>query len=119
MGGSTLLLLLIPPGAAPPPTGNVVADHRYIPARRPRGITVHLRGTGTGWTGSTTFTLSGVAGCSVLTKIVNSATAATLVIATGASIGTLTISDGTNSTTLAVKHHSSARRWFAGLGCPR
>lgn len=66
------------------------------------GQTVTLTGTGTAWTGGTTFSLSGVAGCSITSTTVNSATSATLTITTGTSTGTLTIADSVDSATATV-----------------
>lgn len=66
------------------------------------GQTVTLSGTGTAWTGGTTFSLSGVAGCSITSTTVSSATSATLTISTGTSTGTLTIADSVDSATAAV-----------------
>lgn len=96
-----------------------IADHSEIHNQRPRGQAVDLRGTSTNWGASTTFTLSGVANTSVLTKIVGSATSARLVIVTGADTGTLTITDGgtggTGATaTLQVRAYRRPR-WFPGL----
>jgi len=96
-----------------------IADHSEIHNGRPAGQAVDLRGTSTNWGQATTFSLSGVANTSVATKIVNSATSARLVIATGAGTGTLTITDGgtggTGATaTLKVAAYRKPR-WFAGL----
>lgn len=88
----------------------------FLPADRPAGVIVDLVGNGTSWTAGTTFTLSGVSGCSILTKIVHSGTSARLVVASGSATGTLTISDGTESTTIPVQQSPiTRRRWFAGL----
>ena len=52
------------------------------------------------WSGSTTFTLSGVSGVTQIAAIVDSPTVAFIAITTtGSATGTLTISDGTNSGT--------------------
>jgi hypothetical protein len=75
-----------------------------IPANHSGHITVTLTGSGTSWNGSTSFTISGVTGASLVSSTNNSATSQTLVITTGSGTGTLTISDTTDSisTTVAV-----------------
>jgi len=67
-----------------------------------------------GWVqGTTTFTLSGVAGVVLVTSIVNAPGLAKLVVTTSATAGTLTVSDGTNTGTTVVKSlPSNRRRWF-------
>jgi hypothetical protein len=95
-----------------------LADHSEIPANRPEGIAIDLRGTGTSWTDATPFAVSDVAGCSILDPpgaIVTSGTLARLVIATGAATGTLHVTDGDTTVNVAVKAYRR-RRWFAGLG---
>ncbi len=69
------------------------------------------------WSGSTTFTLSGVSGVTKVATIVDSPTQAFIAVTTTSSgVGTLTISDGTNSgTTLITPIAPTRRRWFPGL----
>ncbi len=95
-------------------------ERRWIPAHRAAGVAVDLAGTGTAWTTGTTFTLSGVSGATIKTKVVASATAARLVIATGAAVGALTISDGSGSATVAVlaarmPRYPGCRRKYLGM----
>lgn len=85
-----------------------------IRSPRPDGVLVDLQGTGTAWTSGTTFSVSGVAGCSILKKIVNSATYTRLIVVTGTATGTLTVSDGTNTCTVVVAARAMPR-WFPGL----
>lgn len=95
-----------------------IADHSEIPAGRPAGIAIDLRGTGTAWTGSTPFAVSNVAGCSILTPpgpIVTSGTLARLKIATGSTTGTLHVTDGTTTVNVAVKEYRRPR-WTPSLG---
>jgi len=72
--------------------------------------TLTLTGTGTSWTpgtpGSPSFTLSGLAGASIVSQSVASATSATLVIATGSSTGELTITDPSCSATAVTQVES-------------
>jgi hypothetical protein len=93
---------------------SITASRATVPTNT-GAIGLDLRGSGTSWSGSTTFTASGVAGCSVLSKIVTSAGLASIELRTGASTGTLTISDGANSTTIRVARLPAAKRWFPGL----
>jgi len=75
---------------------------------RHQGVDLVLAGAG--WSGATTFTLSGVAHVSILTTIVHNTSSARLVLTTvGASPGTLTISDGTNSGTVKIAALSPTR----------
>jgi hypothetical protein len=74
------------------------------PATIPAGTanqTVVLTGTATSWNPASppTFTLSGVSGVSLVNRVVNSPTDATLTITTGSSLGTVTVTDPTNSIT--------------------
>ncbi len=73
-----------------------------IPAGHVGHLTLTLSGSGTAWSGGTTFTLSGVSGVALVGQSVTSATSATLTITTGTGTGTLTISDGSESATVAV-----------------
>jgi len=84
---------------------------RRIPARSKRqGVNLALAGAG--WSGATSFTLAGVAGCSITTTIVNTSGTARIVVKTGSSLGTLTISDGTNSGTTTVATLTAVRGWM-------
>jgi hypothetical protein len=85
-----------------------------IPTKRPYGIACDLAGTGTSWSGSTAWSVSGVSGCSIVTHIVTTATVARLVIATGSATGTLTVSDGTHTATVQVWDAALqfSKRWF-------
>jgi hypothetical protein len=80
----------------------------------PTGQPVALTGVGTSWNSSTTFSVSGLAGTSLASHVVHSATSATLVINTGATTGSLRISDGTTSTTISVITRAKPK-WFPGL----
>lgn len=75
-----------------------------VPANHSGNISLACTGTGTSWTGSTSFSLSGVSGVTLVSSTNNSATSQTIVITTGSSTGTLTISDTTDSisTTISV-----------------
>ncbi len=75
-----------------------------IPSSHGGQITITLSGYLTAWTpGSTnTFGIAGVAGVTLVSQSVASATAATIVLATGGGTGTLTISDGLVATTVTV-----------------
>jgi hypothetical protein len=70
-----------------------------------------------GWSGGTTFTLSGVSGVTKIGQVVDSSGLAKVVITTaGSGAGTLTVSDGTNSGTTSVTPVAPTyRRWFPGL----
>ena len=70
-----------------------------------------------GWVqGTTVWTLSGVAGVTLVSSYVSASGVAKLGVTTGATAGTLTISDGTNTGTVAVQAMPFVRRkWFAGL----
>lgn len=87
-------------------------QRHWLASKRPDGIAADLLGSGTSWSGATNFTLSGVAGCSIPTTVVLSATSARLVIATGAATGTLTIGDGTSTATVQVRSAPPGRKWF-------
>jgi len=94
-----------------------IADHSEVPANRPDGIAIDLRGTGTAWTGATPFAVSNVAGCSILNPpgpIVASGTLARLKIATGNATGTLHVTDGTTTINVAVRRYRRPA-WFPGL----
>jgi hypothetical protein len=75
-----------------------------VPANHSGNITETCTGTSTSWTGSTSFSLSGVSGVTLVSSTNNSSTSQTLVITTGSSTGTETISDTTDSisTTITV-----------------
>jgi hypothetical protein len=75
-----------------------------VPANHSGNITETCMGSGTSWTGSTSFSISGVTGASLVSSTNNSATSQTIVINTGSGTGTLTISDTTDSisTTITV-----------------
>lgn len=75
------------------------------------GTSIALAGTLTAWTSGTSFAVSGVAGCRLLSATVASATAATLRLIPGTASGTLTISDGSRSIGVAVT--GSADNFFA------
>ena len=77
--------------------GLISASPSTVPSGHSGNITLSLTGTGTSWTGSTTFSVSGVSGVSVVSKSNTSSTAETLVIATGSGTGTLTISGSDGS----------------------
>ena len=74
----------------------ITASPSTVPRGHSGNISLTLTGTGTSWTSSTTFSISGVTGASVVSKTNISSTSETLVIATGSGTGTLTItgSDG-------------------------
>ena len=96
---ATTYSLLSPPSAAASPLN--------IPQHHGTNITLTLTGRGTSWVhGTTIFTLSGVAGVTLVSQNVTSATAATIVVTTDnnpAHIGTLTVTETvTGSTTAAV-----------------
>jgi hypothetical protein len=80
------------------------ASPTTIPANHSSNIAVTLTGSGTSWTGTTTFSISGVTGATLVSKSNTSATAETLQITTGSGTGTLTITDTTDSisTTITV-----------------
>jgi hypothetical protein len=80
------------------------ASPTTIPANHSNNIAVTLTGTGTAWTGSTAFSISGVTGATLASKSNSSAISETLQITTGSGTGTLTITDTTDSisTTIAV-----------------
>jgi hypothetical protein len=80
----------------------------------PTGQPVALTGVGTNWSSGTTFTVSGLAGTTLASQSITSATSATLVINTGSTTGSLTISDGTTSTTISVITRARPK-WFPGL----
>jgi hypothetical protein len=67
-------------------------------------VLVTLVGFNTGWTGGTTFTVSGVAGCSVVaaSTVITSATLASFWLETAKATGTLTITDGSYECTIQV-----------------
>ena len=77
-----------------------------IPNGHPGNITLTLTGTGTNWSNANTvFTIAGVSNVTKVSQNVGSATAATLVVATGAGTGSLNISEsvtGSASTTTVV-----------------
>src|SRR5271166_657240 len=91
----------------------IAAPHR-IPHKSKQLYKIALTGTGTAWTGGTTFTVSGVAGVVLVSHSVASGTSAQLILTTGTATGTLTVSDGTNTATISVVL-VKALRWFAGL----
>jgi hypothetical protein len=68
-----------------------------IPANHSGNITLTLAGSGTSWTGSTAFSISGVTGATLISKSNTSSTAETLVVTTGSGTGTLTVTDTTDS----------------------
>jgi len=80
------------------------ASPTTLPAHHSSNIAVTLTGSGTSWTGSTAFSISGVSGATLVSKSNSSATSETLQITTGSGTGTLTITDTTDSisTTVAV-----------------
>jgi hypothetical protein len=67
-----------------------------VPSNHSGNITLTLTGSGTSWTGSTTFSTSGVSGVTVVSKSNTSGTSETLVISDGSGTGALGItgSDG-------------------------
>ncbi len=91
-----------------------------VAANRSGPHAIVLVGSGTTWSGSTTFTLSGLAGIALVQAIVNGPTSAVLIVTTGPATGTLTISDGTHTATVPVKLKPTyTRRWFPDLDKPR
>jgi hypothetical protein len=78
------------------------ASPSIVPANHSGHITLTLTGSATSWTGSTSFSLSGVSGVTLVSSTNNSATSQTLVITTGSGTGTLTISDTTDSLTSTI-----------------
>jgi len=91
--------------------GSFTVNPTTIPANHSGNITLSLAGTGTSWTSSTRFTLSGVSGiaCAATPCVptVSSGTAATVVLtSTSGSTGTLTVTESvtgssTGTTTVA------------------
>ena len=73
-----------------------------VPAHHSGNISLACAGISTSWTGSTSFTISGVTGASLVSSTNNSATSQTIVITTGSGTGTLTISDTTDSISTTV-----------------
>jgi hypothetical protein len=89
-------------------TGGFLTVPSSIPANYGSHITLSLS-LGSGWSGGTTFTVSGVSGVSKVSQNVTSSSTATLVVAvpglgSASNTGTLTISDGsvTSMVTVAV-----------------
>jgi hypothetical protein len=95
------------------PPGIVSAAPRAM-LTGPAAVAVELKGSGTGWTETTPFTLRGPPGCAIESKAVLSGTMATFSIRPGAAGGPLTISDGVYSTTLEVVRPYSGSLRFAG-----
>ncbi len=92
-----------------------------IQVGRSANQTLTLTLTAAGWVqGTTTFTISGVSGVTLITSIVDATGLAKLVVTTGGTAGTLTVSDGTNSGTTSVAPVApTRRRWFPGLNRPK
>jgi len=93
-----------------------------VQANRSAAQSLTLTLSGAGWVqGTTTFTLSGVAGAAEVASNVNASGSAKISITTTtAGPGTLTVSDGTNSGTTSVTAvASNKRRWFPGLRPPK
>ena len=96
----------------------IIVRPSAVQVGRSANQTLTLTGTGTSWSGGTTFTLSGVSGVTKVGQIVDSATLAKVVITTTTATGThtLTVSDGTNTGTTVVKQiAANRRRWFKKL----
>jgi hypothetical protein len=95
-----------PAGAYGPPGGSqsFSCTPAIVPANHSNNISLACMGVNTLWTGSTSFSLSGVTGATLVSSTNNSSTSQTLVITTGSGTGTLTISDTTDSlsTTISV-----------------
>jgi len=95
----------------------IVQSPQTVPANHAGSFSITLLGTGTSWSGATTFTLSGVAGVTKLGQIVASPTQADIQLTTGSTAGTLTItaSDGSGTATVKVARIPMSKRWFPGL----
>lgn len=84
------------------------ASPNTVPSNHNGNITLALTGSGTTWTGGTSFSISGVTGWTKVSQNVTSGTAATLVISgpgilpAASSTGTLTVSDGTLTSNVTV-----------------
>jgi hypothetical protein len=72
---------------------------------------------GADWTDESVFSISGVAGVTLVGQIVDSESQAYVIVkTTGSAAGTLTVSDGTFSGTTTVGPIAPTyRRWFPGL----
>jgi len=99
----------------------IAANPATIPNRIPNQ-TIVLSGSGTNWIqGTTVWTISGVAGCTLVSSAITTVRAASLVISTGGTIGDLAVSDGSNIVVLHVvsaghrRRFGGSRRWFPGL----
>jgi hypothetical protein len=104
-------------GAGPGPGGTITVRPTKLQANRSALQRIFVTLSTATWSGSTTFTLSGVSGVTKVATNVDSPTQAFIAITTtGSAIGTLTISDGTNTgTTLITPIAPTRRRWFPGL----
>ncbi len=98
----------------------IIVHPSAIQLNRSANQTLALSLASAGWIqGTTVFTLSGVAGVTKITSIVEAGGAsARVVVTTSTTAGTLTISDGTNTGTTHVKK-IRRRRWFPGLAFGR
>ncbi len=82
-----------------PPLQAISPSPAEIPANYGANITIALTGDGTDWvSGTTTFSLSGVSGVTLVSHSITSTTAATIVVTTGSGTGTLTITDSSANT---------------------
>jgi hypothetical protein len=71
-----------------------------IPSGHSGNIMLTLSGAATNWSGSTVFSINGVANVTKVSQAVTSGTSATVVVATGSSTGTLTVTEsGTGTAT--------------------
>jgi hypothetical protein len=73
-----------------------------IPSGHSGNITLTLSGSGTEWTGSTVFTVSGVANVTKVSQTIVSGTSATIVVNSGAGTGALTVAETVTGSTAAI-----------------
>ncbi len=115
--GAIMLAVATKAGAA---LGSIHTSPSILPVNDPHQQNIRLALPNAGWTGSTTFSVSGVTGCSVLHQSVSSGQFATITVSTpGVTAGTLTISDGSNGGVVKVKATSPSKmRYYNGLFIP-
>jgi hypothetical protein len=85
-----------------PNTPGITVSPSFVPIGK-NDATLVLTGVDTNWvSGTTLFTLAGVAGVTLVSQSITSSTAATIVVTTGFTTGTATIFDGSYEGTVAV-----------------
>ena len=94
--------ILVTSTTSPAVSASMTTFPYAVPSNHSGNISLAVSGTGTNWKQSTTFSVSGVSGVTLVSHSVQSATEATVIITTGSGTGILTLTDGAISYPITV-----------------